>query len=520
MTMKKLLALLTVLMMLTCSMAAFADSPSELVNKAYENGQLVTTTITGSLGTLPMDERIQKAVTDFFDSFKFELISHKGTDAALGQATIYFNEQRALSFSGMASDSFEQLFLSSSLLGDQVLYFTLPDVAGLYMRLMDMALSMDTTTSQGEKDEMMAMLQESMEVLLTQEPVVIDYEAMEDPIEQFALDLNASPKMAPVVERVTASAVVTEGTFESEDHDPATIQTTVTYTKEDLITCMVVLFETLQQNEEFMASLRSSFNDQMTVNDEVMTIDEGFETIKAGIPEAMAAFRYDNIPITALLNSSGEIVYATILYENVDPADPYMGYVYTRKTGDDGKLHMVQFDASYDSTNQTTMSMTFRFLEDSATQDEISFYLTTFEDGLTYSSGELSYKRTKDYGDTAAADHAVFTASITEAGQAMGFVINVDNQAAYDGTDVTKTTTIDLCALNDSQPLLGFQGHTQSVTADALVLPETAQTERLGSMTEDELNQWSTKAQVDLITGVQNLFLALPSSVLNVLMGQ
>ncbi len=85
---------------------------------------------------------------------------------------------------------------------------------------------------------------------------------------------------------------------------------------------------------------------------------------------------------------------------------------------------------------------------------------------------------------------------------------------------MNKTTIIDLYNAGATEPLVTIKEVTTSVAADDVALPQVADAVRLGAMTEDELTQWAASAQIQLMTGLQTIMMALPSSVLNALMGQ
>lgn len=521
MNMKKLLALLTALMMLCASTAAFADSPHEMVEEAYEDGRLVTSNITATLGTVPLDESTVAMLTDLLDILRIEISYQEGSDAAFGQGTVYLGEQSALTFSGIMPEKASNFFVSTSLLGDQLLYFTPDDLAGLYLRLIDMQLSADSSFSQESKNEILDMLQDS-----TQQSAIqfsansLDDDDLEDAYEDFVDQFLSSPKMAAIEQSLTKSAVTTQGIFEGEDHDTAVTQSLITISKEDMTSILQAFLETVQQNEFAMQIWESSFSSTFNVGEEALTPEETIAKLIAEVPQYMEVSSYDNIPVTFLLDKSGELVAMNILFESVDPAQSAIECRLTNKTNLDGSsLYGVQFTQTDDSNGSGAL-ITINYLDDSKTQDQIAFNMTVFNKGLATNEIALSYVCEKDYSKSASTDHAVLTFTMAAEGVNEGIVANISNQATYDGTDVNKTTIIDLYNAGATEPLVTIKEVTTSVAADDVALPQVADAVRLGAMTEDELTQWAASAQIQLMTGLQTIMMALPSSVLNALMGQ
>lgn len=195
---KRWLALSTALIMLSVSMAAFADTPTEMVDKAYDNGRLVTTRVSANLGSPFWRTQTLTIVADLLDALELQFSSQQSATTVSGNTSVLLNDEEVLFFSGMLSDD-SDICISTSLLNGQQLYFTPQDLGGLALRFMDFMLTQATAMPQGEKDEAMASLLASIEFMLDPPPIVAD--DTPSPIVTFIPQLISSPKAVALAKK-------------------------------------------------------------------------------------------------------------------------------------------------------------------------------------------------------------------------------------------------------------------------------------------------------------------------------
>ncbi len=310
--------------------------------------------------------------------------------------------------------------------------------------------------------------------------------------------------------------VTTQGTFESDTHDVAATQSSITITKEDIAAATRIFLETLPQND-FYFTLWSLTYKGFLAGDQSITPDEALIQLTETLPEEIAAsFPYDTIPVDIYLDAKGKVVCINAVPSPTLPGDPTLKLIYLHKTNDDGStLHTVAMPAGYDTENDFGDLRLF-YLENSDIMDQLALHYTDYT-----IKAEISYVREKNYADDAAAsDHTAITYAVEHEGDTTGAKLNIYNDATYDGADVQKNTRIDLYDLHRKEFLLIITGATASASGNDASMPKKADTVCLGSMTDDELNQWGAKAELQLMNGLQTIIMALPSSVLNALIGQ
>lgn len=310
--------------------------------------------------------------------------------------------------------------------------------------------------------------------------------------------------------------VTTQGTFESDTHDVATTRCTITITKEDIAAASQIFLETLPQNE-FYFNLWSLIYLGSPASDRSFPPDKALVQLTETLPkEIIANFPYDTLPVDIYLDAKGNVVCIDGVFSPTPPDDPTFKIIYLHKTNEDGSiLHTAGTPAGYQTDNDYGDLRLF-YLENSDTKDLLALHFADF-----YTKAEISYAREKDYADDAAAsDHTAITYDVTHGSNPTGTVLNIYNEATYDGADVKKNTRIDLYDLHNNEFYLVINAATSSAASDDAPMPKKADTVRLGAMTEDELNQWGAEAETQLTTGLQTIMMALPSSVLNTLMGQ
>lgn len=533
MKMKKWIAMAAAAAMLALSGPALAASPDEMVEQAYKNGRQVTTTIAMERGGYPLDESTDAVLTDLFSAMKLETITQQSGEDMAAQFAVYFDDRDALNFSCMTKSG--EVYLSSNLLGDQLLAFTPQDLAGLFLRLANNMYEVDSGLSDKEKEEFLAQAEEDaaqmMELLSGGAEVLENEESLS--IKEMFLEIYSNDQVLPIIEEVMKKAVVTSGNFQADGHDPAVLRLELTLTPQEQISLTKAVFEAFLQNERVMSFMRASTGDQLTYNGKAMTFEEATKALIQdlfGELEKMAGDMED-LPMTCLYNEAGEAVYATALISlrglqsNISKPEASMDfpftkgvYTYHRLTGEDGIAHSELIDYSNDD-HSNKMTMRVNYLEGGQKRSEASFVMEITEDGEAEVQMELSFQSDKDYGEEKATDSSVFTAAVTEDGETTGVVLTVERQAQYNGTDATRIVRADLALAGEKEPILSLQADTITSQGTDLALPDGAKTVRLGNMTDDELSQWGQEAAEQLVEGIQYLLLSLPSSVLSPMMG-
>lgn len=232
--MKKFFASLMAVLVACLPFAGLAyESP---IDAAYDQGALLTTQVYLTPGVLPgADEAAQTIYTDLFSALVLEGSSQKSTNGAMDSFALKLQGEEALTFKTVEKEG--ELYVISSLLGDQVLTFNVQTVGEDVLRLLSLLT--------GEPAENL--------VNFTLNGVSMSPEAGEaalmDLVEKVAASLGAG------IQNLAAKAQITQETVTSDLHDTADTTAKITLTMDDFADLWDALVDGIMSAEAFMATV-------------------------------------------------------------------------------------------------------------------------------------------------------------------------------------------------------------------------------------------------------------------------
>lgn len=185
-------------------------------------GALAATDVTVRL--IPGDELTQQEPT-VGAAFNSLFVHVVGADEG---ATVALESDKGEIVSAALAGNENGIYVSSPLLGDRTLYFTMEDLQNFMV---------ETMKQQGAGEEEIAQIQQ-MFAQMSAQPAAVALESQ---------DMEAMMNDPALMQLITGMAdkiVITEGEFTDAAHDPATTQTVVTLTGEDLAPVFDMVFDT------------------------------------------------------------------------------------------------------------------------------------------------------------------------------------------------------------------------------------------------------------------------------------
>ncbi len=331
--MKKTYRVLSLVLALLLPLSALAETAAPTwADTAWENGKQIVTTLTATPG-----ESLAKnaGVADLLKALALQVTGQKG---GYGGFSLLLDGKEALTTTFRADES--GLFAQIPQLAAYPFFFAWEDLEKGMQSMTEMAGAsanpMAATQFSSLKDAILGKEIPHMEAGSLQAPA--DEKAVHDALMQ---QFSGDEAMVKIVEDIMKRAVVTQGEFTDPSHDPATTQTVMEYTKED----MLAMFDTQYMKDMMKGQLAPSFP----------TLSP--EELDAKIQETMAEGKAEiakmewKMPITVLTNAQEEPVSMTIpmavtVPENgSQPAQNIaMDLLYNRLTTGDTKNHAFSMD--------------------------------------------------------------------------------------------------------------------------------------------------------------------------------
>lgn len=474
--MKKLSAFLLALLMLVLPVLSYAASPAELFAQAAE-GQPYT--VSGQLtwgNTALLDSDTQTLVKDVVDAISFTLSKQENqTDFAL-----QLSGTDVLTLATAAAG--EDTYLLSNLLGDTIA-FNQAEGEVILGYLANLAVASGMMTAD-DIAELQAAIQGADAADADMSLEDMDFSALI----AWAESLNLEP------------AAVTQ---QPEGCDTATQVVAVTLTGEDMAQLYSMLFDLLEQNEDFRTSLRTAL-EQPDMTDEELSA--ALDSIALAIGDMVQG----DIPVAVYLDDEHVVCMTASITMTADDSTVTMDMHYDRLTTADGVTHTATINAT--DENDGSIVMAFTLLNgDKATQ--VTATIGESEDEAIFA---FTLTALKDYGDDASALSAAAELTINDGTESITLGLQLAANAAADGDNATFTCDADLYFLGEE--LLSVQLNAATSQAAAPIV--TSDAVRPGQMTEEE---FSTYLSTDVMNALQlalvNLIQSLPASVLSMLMG-
>lgn len=284
--MKKLTAMLLVLLMMAMPFAGLADTMT-YAEDALAAGRSLTTTIDCSLTApaLTGDPTVDQVIADLVNAMQLVAVQQNGEGGfSLGLKQASGEVVPVLTMSAATAD--DVLYLSSNLLAGGTVAVSTPEIVPVLNRLVDL-FTMLGMFSEEDAAEMKAMLTE-MESMVEAEMSTAMAAANVD-IDLTKLDLSA---MEGVMAKIMEKIVIEPVTMQPKNCDPAAVVATATLTPDEMKELLVAALQMVKANpdltasfaDSFMSSFNASAGTQMTF-DEVIDLfiaELGNEQIYAG----------------------------------------------------------------------------------------------------------------------------------------------------------------------------------------------------------------------------------------------
>lgn len=490
--MKKLTALVLALLMLALPVMGMAASPDELFNQVTETRPYK---IEGKLtwgNTSLLDADTQTLVKDFVDAISYTYAGQeKQTDFAL---QLSGTDVLTLSTATQGEDT----YVLSNLLGGTI---TFNEAEGIVLLdyLMNLAVASEMMTA-----EAAAELKSTIQQALNQT------EAAELNLDE--LDTTA---LVAWVTDLAARITTEEVTQQPKNSDPAAQLVSITLTGEDLTQLYTLLFDSLKNNDAFIAGLSSA---NLTMDGQPVTAEE----LVAALPE-MAKMIGDavqgDIPVNLYLDADGNPVYGTAavtmtMESEGETATITMALDYTRLTVAAGATHAFNLIAADASNNGIALSATVLNSDKLTT---VNAGIGNIEAGVTTPVLGLDVKVEKEYGDAESELDLEAVLTIVSDGQELTLGLDIDKETKLNGEDAVYECDLDISFLGEE--ILCIK--VTSATGEAAPSIVTADAVRPGQMTEEEFNTYAGETvmpalQMALVNLVQNL----PASILSLMMGE
>ena len=523
MNLRKMLSLVLAALLLAIpalSLGESAASPSFL-DKAYDTGRNVKTTITFAPGSIFAMDPNMSAVADLLKALKLESSSQNQEKTSLHQLDVLLQDKPALSSSLLAKDN--ELHILSSLLSGKVLSFTPEELVNLYIMMLESSAE-SAPLDPSQLDRLRASLNEALQA--GDASTILS--SQNDPYLGFDPEILQKDLIDPLItwfEGALAKGETTTGTFESDKHDDAAAQKVSVISAAQLKEALEIFaaWAVQDKNLERLTEMANSSNTADTAYSKedsrliLLSMPDEFEK-KAG------RFLPKPITITEWTDASGVRKALEIKAEIVGETGTFsllLGQY--EKTEEDGIVTRVDIDASA-GLDGLTISFADKKIpvktEGDAAVAKSQWKLTGSykQGGLPLGSLTLAFDRTNAAAAAAVQDNWSLGLELNASSMAISASIKGSEKTVTDGADAKAEGTVDLYVFDPSTPALTIAYTTAS--GEPAALPEIpADSVRLGKMTQEELEAW-TKEIEPVVQGQMMVIMGnLPPSIIKLIMG-
>lgn len=525
---RKFIALVLAFALLAFPVLSLGEAaPKSFLDQAFEAGRSVKTTVTFTPGDMLTQDPTLSIAADLLKVLKVEASKQKQGDTALEKVELFLQDKSSLDFSFLKESG--QFHILSNLLGGQVLSFTPEEFVTFYTNMMEsMAKDVpgfDAKMLESMKASIAASMSSSMQASKGAPKDLKDIAGyMELDPDSLQKDL-VDPIIAWYTD-ITSKPEVTQGTFESEKHDPAVTQKVYTISTEQVKAAIAIFsnWATKDQNLDwFMKKAASSGGNPATLSKEELRAQ------LAAAPEEFAkgaASTSQSITITELLDAQGATKAFEVKAEVASAAstDAPVSVVAGKyvKTGADGVTTLYSLDTA---DGQDTVALTFTNNETpDATEGDTTVVSTTSWQlaGSAKSSGTetmnfslgFDCKKAKSV-DTTQEDWKL-DITVNAGGMPLSASFAGTEKSVLSGVDAKADGKVDISVLG--APALTINYTTAS--GDPAALPSIPDgSVRLGKMTQEELNAWGQDASTVAMGQLMGLMSNLPPSILALFSG-
>ena len=517
--MKKLIATLLALLMLTASFGAAAEGLADYVQEDYKQtaidmGRRVTTTIALSdvASDFIGDPAVDQVIADLLKALTITVYTQGDENYyAIGMAQESGDVADLLTL-GVAVQG-EDAYLMSNLIGGTIVVAQ-DEVVPLMERLVDVFVQMCFLT-EDDAAAFKAQLPEVMDMVMQEVGMSVAAEEMLNNIDVTALNYNA---LLNIVSMAAGKLTEAEVDVLPKNCDTAVAMYTMTLTPDEMNSISAAAFQFIKDNPDLAEAIATYIDFDGTIAPSMSGVVEGnmdfmtfIDTMMAEMTEANlfagdVVYRYwvgeDGMPVAmdavAPINADGETVNMTMNY--------------TRMTLNSAVAH--SFIMSADGADVTVNAV--------VAEGSVKVSLAFAENGETIMDVYVDYTDCSDAAYPAAADVKVeITMSDAVIDDGYGNVstsdiviaLDISTRTAFQGWDFTESTAIGF-SLNGKH-YLTLNVNTQSSEAGASIT--AGNVVRPAALTDAEFVNWFIGAFNNLYSWLYTAMYALPASVMNLI---
>ena len=405
--MKKFAAICLALLMLTLPVLGCAATSGEMISNARDKGMPLKTTVTFTPADLSsmLGAETAAVYSDVLNALSIEL--YQADDQ--GSLSAQLSGKDVLTLSGAFRDG--TTYLNSNFLGSRSIAVDADEWQPLLEKLVDLL------AAAGEMDEDEASLVKAQLAGMFSGEMAAQMNA-----EDAFADVDWTPVIDLVTGMLTDKGTVEEVTEQPNDSDPAATKVTLTLTGEDYVKLYSTVADCIRKSDNAMA-----FLDKQLASAE-MTAEELFAEFIDALEEAYTEMNMEML-LTVYLSADEDLVAMdgdmTVTQDNVTMKLPM---VYRRLTGEQGVSHTVSIRCSADDTPVMTMDLLYLDAEPAG--------MVTFKANLL--DGDDKMQMTADAAFDDKNVDASFKMDVTESGESVVMTVSVlsTNEDNKSNTDV------------------------------------------------------------------------------------
>ena len=523
---RKLISLVLAVALLAVPALSLGESAASasFLDKAYEAGRNVKTTVTFTPGAIFAMDPDLSMVADLLKVLKIESYSQQQGETSLEQVELFLQDKSSLAMMFLMKD--DEFHILSNLLGGNVLSFTMEEFFDFYITMI--ASSMKGSTLDPDQLELFReSLKESMKQSLAQQQEFAGMGELSI-AEYMGFDKDSAQKdladpLTAWYEGIISKGESAAGAFESEKHDAAVTRKVSTISGAQIQEALEIFSNWAVQDKNLdkiveMANSNSVAAGTATSREEVrrmfLSLPSEFEKEAGNIPA-------DFITITELTDAAGVRKALEIKVEVPEGTEENTTVSLTfgqyEKTEEDGVVSRYDFDAASAqegfSVSYAGKDIAAQSVGDAAvTKSQWALTGSYKSRGLTMGSLSLAFESKNTAAATKVQDEWKLGVDLTGSGMAVNASLTGKEETVLEGVDAKAEGTVDLYIFGASEPACSIAYTT--ISGEPAALPEIpADSVRLGKMTEEELQAWAEEmvpvVQGQLMSVIGNLPLSI-----------
>ena len=502
--MKKLTAMLLVLVMMALPVMGMAASPFGIMADAVNSGLPLRVDVELIPGEIPLEQDLATIVSDVLDALDFTYMQQSGENEQV-DFVMNLSGNPVLTLSTAVKDHVS--YIASNLLGSGVAAVTQEEWTPLMQHLVDMMVAADLMT----KDDAETLLAQLPEAIAQEQAAsAANLEAMNEVLMgDVYFDFSFAAE-----DKITYEAV----TMQPRNCDPAAQKVSFTMSGEEVQQVYEEIFTVLEANKEFMEGIKIG----MESSGEDMTPEQVMQTLRDLAAKA-AGMMTEPAQVEAFLNEEDDMVALNmtmklaVAEEDEEAENIQVDIAYSRLTVNDALTHTATVIAKDDENDGVSMTAN---LYQSFPRSFVSLDVAEMEAGVTEKavfgfSAELLKNRT----DAAAIDDAVITAYLVDedSKQEYSFTVKARMEAAMGEGKPSMQMTADLYLMDSEHPVLTVKADARTDEAAPSII--TGNEVHPGAMDDAAFSAYAEEVVSSLQTWVIVLVQNLPQSALGLMLG-